>query len=42
MVENIFKKNYAECMIARVSTTDGSKGQAVGLALVGLSSSPGM
>ena len=39
MVENIFKKNHAECMIARVSTTDGSKGQAVGLALVGLSSS---
>lgn len=36
MIENIFKKKYAECMIARVETTDGSKGQAVGLALVSL------
>jgi hypothetical protein len=34
MVENIFKKGYAECMIARTNTSDGSKGEAIGLALV--------
>ena len=34
MIENIFKKGYAECLIARLATTDGSKGEAVGLALV--------
>ncbi|KAK1927700.1 acyl-CoA N-acyltransferase [Papiliotrema laurentii] len=33
MVENIFKKGYAECMIARTNTSDGSKGEAIGLAL---------
>jgi hypothetical protein len=34
MSENVFRKKYAECLIARVETSDGSKGEAVGLALV--------
>jgi hypothetical protein len=34
MIENVFRKKYAECLIARKETSDGSKGEAVGLALV--------
>ncbi|KAK8865738.1 hypothetical protein IAR55_000884 [Kwoniella newhampshirensis] len=33
MVKNIFENGYAECLIARTITEDGSKGIAVGLAL---------
>ncbi|WWC88009.1 uncharacterized protein L201_002911 [Kwoniella dendrophila CBS 6074] len=33
MIENIFEKGYAKCLIARLSNEDGSKGKAVGLAL---------
>ncbi|WWC60483.1 uncharacterized protein I303_103056 [Kwoniella dejecticola CBS 10117] len=33
MIENIFEKGYAECLIARTVNEDGSKGIAVGLAL---------
>jgi hypothetical protein len=36
MVKNIFQNKYAEVLIAKVETTDGSQGEAVGLALVGL------
>ncbi|RSH92656.1 hypothetical protein EHS25_008101 [Saitozyma podzolica] len=36
MIENVFRKKYAECLIARKETSDGSKGEAVGLALGGL------
>jgi hypothetical protein len=36
MIENVFRKKYAECLIARKETSDGSKGEAVGLALVSL------
>jgi len=34
MIENIFKNKFAECLIARLETKDGSKGEAIGLALV--------
>ena len=34
MVENMFKKGYAQSLILRTATSDGSKGEAVGLALV--------
>lgn len=34
MLENVFKKKYAECLIARVVGEDGKLGEAVGLALV--------
>ncbi|WVN85620.1 uncharacterized protein L203_100769 [Cryptococcus depauperatus CBS 7841] len=33
MVENIFEKHYAECLIARRESQDGKPGEAVGLAL---------
>lgn len=34
MIENVFKKGYAECLILRQASDSGSKGEAVGLALV--------
>lgn len=34
MLENVFKKKYAECLIARIAGEDGKLGEAVGLALV--------
>jgi hypothetical protein len=34
MVKNIFQNKYAEVLIARIETSDGIKGEAVGLALV--------
>lgn len=34
MIENVFKKKYAECLILRHTTDAGGKGEAVGLALV--------
>ncbi|WVR05696.1 hypothetical protein IAU60_002720 [Kwoniella sp. DSM 27419] len=33
MIKNVFDNKYAECLIARTVTEDGSKGVAVGLAL---------
>ncbi|WWC68478.1 uncharacterized protein I206_102407 [Kwoniella pini CBS 10737] len=33
MIENIFEKGYAECLIARTEGENGNKGIAVGLAL---------
>jgi hypothetical protein len=40
MIENVFRQKYAECLILRTAAEDGSKGEAVGLALVRLHSSP--
>lgn len=34
MVKNVFDNGYAECLIARRETEDGSKGEAIALALV--------
>ena len=34
MVKNVFDNEYAECLIARRETEDGSKGEAIALALV--------
>lgn len=34
MIQNIFEKKYAECLIARTVSQNGDKGEAIGLALV--------
>jgi len=34
MIENIFEKNYAECLIARTVVKGGGKGEAIGHAIV--------
>ena len=34
MIENIFEKKFAECLIARTVNNHNEQGEAVGLALV--------
>ena len=34
MIDNIFERKYAQCLIARCPRDNGSKGEAVGMALV--------
>ena len=40
MIENIFRKKHAECLILRHQSDDSTKGEAVGLALVSAASNP--